>query len=319
MIATALACMSATGSPPSFARSALRLSVTLDGYKGMVTAVALSPDGRWIAATMPGVTKVWEIRTGKSVQMLSGPENGLVRGLAFAPTGDRVASVVGTHTVMVWHPGSGERLLSFETEGKSLVSIAFSRDGERIVTAAASGLIEIWHAQTGERLRAMCNPNFHLGRVFALTITDDGRIISVGNVMSTWDEATGKLLTTHVPKGFTVAASSAGNLIAVLTPPTPGPFFLVNVQSASDDSVYGRLAILGVPVLAFSSDGARLCSGGDRLVLWNLSGPSLVPLYEVRSSSKRYHFFSACAFSSDRHHLVAADDEQGQITVWESN
>jgi WD40 repeat protein len=302
-------------SQPALAREAMRLSATLDGPATAVQAVAFSPDGRWIAAATQGATQLWEAQRGRLVRILDGPTNALAHGLAFAPTGERLASIVDDHTVAIWRIESGERLLSLKAQGHDLASLAYSSDGARIVTASHSGLIEAWNAQGGERLRAVYCPDFDLGDVLAVTVTPDGKIISVGNEVCTWKEDTGALLSTEDPHGQAIAASADGNWIGVVT--TPSPFFLVKIWSVRANKIFGYLGLGRVATLGFSSDGARLCSGGDRLSLWDLTTPELVSIHEIRSGYTTHYSFTACAFSPDRRRLVAADSEHHRLMIWD--
>jgi WD40 repeat protein len=68
----------------------------------VVSAVAFSPDGRFVATASDDETaRVWETATGKEVYTLSGHE-GPVRCVAFSPDGKRLATGSDDGTARLW-------------------------------------------------------------------------------------------------------------------------------------------------------------------------------------------------------------------------
>jgi RNA polymerase sigma factor (sigma-70 family) len=87
---------------------------TLEGHTGGVHAVAVAPDGKMVASGgdrharlsggSPSEIRLWDIATGKLQWTVEG-EEGIVRGLAFAPDGkmlvycdDRAVGIIDVHT-----------------------------------------------------------------------------------------------------------------------------------------------------------------------------------------------------------------------------
>jgi WD40 repeat protein len=84
-----------------------------------LTAVALSPDGQWLAVA-GGAVRIWELASGQEVLRLRDPEARAV-SLAFAPDGRRLIAGMTDGTALVWdvNPlGRAERgpLLAGESE-----------------------------------------------------------------------------------------------------------------------------------------------------------------------------------------------------------
>src|SRR5262249_7585606 len=69
-------------------------------FDGGLTAVAVSPDGLWLAAS-GGDVRLWELASGQEVLRLRDPEARAV-SLAFAPGGRRLVSGMTDGTALVW-------------------------------------------------------------------------------------------------------------------------------------------------------------------------------------------------------------------------
>jgi hypothetical protein len=74
----------------------------LAGHEGEVTALAFTPDGRFLLSSSRDHTvRVWDLRPGASVRTL--PHPALVLGLALTPVGTTLLTAGGDHCVRVWH------------------------------------------------------------------------------------------------------------------------------------------------------------------------------------------------------------------------
>jgi WD40 repeat protein len=116
--------------------------------KGLLSCVALSADGRLVAAGGDdGTVTVWEVDSGAEKLTLKAKDNGQVRGLAFAPEG-RVL-VGACSTVQFWDLNTGTDLGAWESalqESHYPVSVAFSPDGKKMVTGSHTGSLKVWDA-----------------------------------------------------------------------------------------------------------------------------------------------------------------------------
>jgi WD40 repeat protein len=108
---------------------------------GRPTAVALSPDGRWLAAADDRVHR-WETATGRSIGVMSSNDNE-VSMLTWSSRGE-LAFTDGEEITLVGPDGQTARRLSGHG-GAEVRGLAFLDDG-RLVSAGDDGLGLVWEA-----------------------------------------------------------------------------------------------------------------------------------------------------------------------------
>ena len=187
------------------------------GSPGKIFAMALSPDGKWLAvggdmanftgAKLPDNEEVQTIRlydfeSGKLVALLKGHTD-IVRSLAFSPDGSKLISGSSDNTAIIWDTGvqSGvqvpEPKLLHRLEGHKadIFSAVFSPDGSRAVTASFDKDLRLWQVSDGSQIALMAG---HSDKVFRLAVAPDGTIASadISGAILLWDGRNGRLLRT---------------------------------------------------------------------------------------------------------------------------
>jgi WD40 repeat protein len=85
-----------------------RRRATLAGHAGPVTAVAIAPDGAWLASGAGGRSvRVWDAATGELRATLAGHAC-RVRAVAIAPDGAWLASAGDDGSVRIWDPATSQ-------------------------------------------------------------------------------------------------------------------------------------------------------------------------------------------------------------------
>jgi hypothetical protein len=252
-------------------RSQTHERATLAGASNLVHAVAVSPDGRWLAAlSSRDALRLWDLPRQKCVA--TRPNVTFYRDpMVFAVDGPRLfAGSHETASVKVWSVPSLQ--LVAELRHKRPVNwISLSADG-RILVAADSRGVKVWDAHAlGELADLNVDADLSFGRV---AVSRDGRRSAFSDFdgrVRVWDWKTGGALLDLGVHGR--------------TPPW---------QAAVQD-------------LAFTPDGEQLLSAGsDRTVrLWELNSPR-----ERLQLADHFDVVTAVAFSPDGATLATVGCDQ---------
>jgi WD40 repeat protein len=106
--------------------------------------MAWSPDGKLLAASGlldQGIVLLWDTRTGKLVQRLSGP--GIGNGVTWSPDGKRLATIGGS-VIQLWDTTTWQAVSQHEAPRSGGRAIAWSPDGTRLAVGMNDGTIQVW-------------------------------------------------------------------------------------------------------------------------------------------------------------------------------
>lgn len=161
-----------------------------DGQPWTFSSLALSPNGRLLAASGIHSIAIWDTTTHDWSSTI--PTPGYVQVLAFSPDSKSVASSDQTgHVVNVWKLETSRSVLSIPNPSADISALTFSPDGRRLAAAAEDGAVRLWDAATGQELRALTG---HAGRVSSIAFTPDGRWLFSGGFdgsVRVWNPSTG--------------------------------------------------------------------------------------------------------------------------------
>src|SRR5437879_9965059 len=191
------------------------------GHTGLITALAVSSDGRRLASGGYDKTVIiWNTATGDEQGRLTG-QGAPITHLAFSPDGTHLASSSSNGVVKIWDYQKASPVYSLKLRASPAV-VSYSADGKFWITVVGPAKeggnpsIEIHDAATGRVVRAIPTPESY---PFALTITPDGLLIGAtpadnesDGAVRVWKFTTGELL-----KSYQVGAdaiSSDGRLMA---------------------------------------------------------------------------------------------------------
>lgn len=177
-----------------------------------ISALAYSPDGKWLAAARDRDVLLIEPGTGTISQALAGAESP-INSVAFSPdsrlvaAGEGLPGVVGK--VRLWEIGKAEPS-TFTGHADSIYSVAFSPNGKLLATASYDKLLMLWNVAEGTEQATL---KHHTGAVFGAAFNPDGKTLAsaaADQTIKLWNVATAQRVATltEPTKGLNAVAFS---------------------------------------------------------------------------------------------------------------
>ncbi len=171
---------------------------TLLGHKGLVHAVAASPDNELLAtAGNDGTVRLWNLkRQGEVAAIFSGHE-GPVFAVAFAPDGKTLASAGADKVIRIWEVRVGaEAPVESDKAAKLLPghegavhALAYGSDANTLISGSEDNTVVLWDI-TGNKAKATLKE--HTAPVEAIALAPDRKSFATGakdGNVSVWDES----------------------------------------------------------------------------------------------------------------------------------
>jgi hypothetical protein len=253
-----------------------------------ITALALSPDGRFRAVARYGALEL--IRDGaEAFEKRFEGLPGKVTQLAFSPDGSRLAAATGvaaiSGAVQCWDLGGTQIPTHFEGAHSDLVyAVRWSPDGRLLATGGYDAKIVLWDAATGKQLRTLSG---HNGAIFSLAFSPDGNLLasaSADQTIKIWRVRDGERLDTlKEPSGeqFSVGFTPDGNQVVAAGADRRIRVWKLKSRDKTElnpllESRYAHEAAI-TAISIFPSGDRLLSSALDRtLKVWSLPGLELL-------------------------------------------
>ncbi len=127
----------------------------LDFHTAIVTDVAFSPDGEWLAScSQNGEVALWDVGSWELARSFSSYERG-ASALAFSPDGSLLAVGGQRNQLGVWRLADFERVNYFEQSNPFKVEkIVFTADGSRYFADTGYADVTVWNTADGELVKS---------------------------------------------------------------------------------------------------------------------------------------------------------------------
>jgi WD40 repeat protein len=177
---------------------------TLRGHTGAITALAVSPDGRWlVSASTDRTVRLWDWPAGGERAVLPHPAEVHAVALSVSPPYEgraregvsslRLATGAADGKVRLWTLTDQGRIEAEVVElthslQSAVRSVALSADGRWCASGGEDRQIQIWDTRRGTRLYSVRSDTAHLGSITSLQFAPDHHLVSAGrdNVLRVW-------------------------------------------------------------------------------------------------------------------------------------
>ena len=289
----------------------------LNGHSGMVTSLALSPDGNTLLSGSTDQTlRLWDWRTGNLLRTLTGHKEP-IHCAVFSPDGARIASAGGLNwdgkdiAIRIWDASTAAELKRLAGHSQHASTLLFTADGRKLLSGSLDKDFRLWDMDSGKDVRP---PKRLAGYLFGMAMTPDGaHVFAAGRDKAAWllDMGSGEVVRSfsgHAEPIYSVAVSADGAF--GVTASGDRTVRLWNLKTGDEVRSYEGHTD-GVNSVVFSRDGTRLLSAGrDRTIrLWDTrTGREITRLSGHNSHVRR------AIFTPDERGVISACE--GLIAVW---
>jgi WD40 repeat protein len=256
-----------------------KLISAVDTGEGIVTAVALSKDGQWLATAGQGDdfrAKLWHLPDGKLLQTYD-YFGGFVHSLAFGPDGKWIVAWSNDGKTHVLNTMQEKQILVLDEMFSPLLSV----DGQTLMTVSRTGYV-VWDTSNWTKVRTLPRPaDFALP--LALSTKASAFVIATSGQFRLMRLDDGSLLPNSPKPELPRFNSSAGGFAAFRTG-TPLLFGHSDDRLWSWNSETGQTCVSGMMYSesgTLSPDGSLLAGAKDNSIFAQNSGENGVWLWNT--------------------------------------
>ncbi|KAE9384653.1 WD40 repeat-like protein [Gymnopus androsaceus JB14] len=121
----------------------------LKGHKAPIYTLIFSPSGTQLVSGSNSNIRIWDVLTGRILQVLREGHTNAIRAVAYSPDSKQIVSGSDDRTACVWNAETGKLLSVHEGHSRSVRFVAFSPDAQRVISCSSDCTLREWDL-TGE-------------------------------------------------------------------------------------------------------------------------------------------------------------------------
>jgi WD40 repeat protein len=166
-----------------------RIVATIEtGERNPVHHVALSDDGKLVAATVSDGVRIWPVG---DVNPLSTIATESVTRIRFLPGSERLVTAGRSNVVRVWSVASGHEELTLHGHVGYVTGLGVTLDNRTLVSGSVIGEVKFWDLRTGQEMLGLRR---HSGAVTVLEFAPNSKLLITGSAarsgggeLAVWD------------------------------------------------------------------------------------------------------------------------------------
>jgi WD40 repeat protein len=313
-------------------RPAGKLVATLHGHTGMITGLALAPDGKALATgSRDGTIRLWDLDAEKETAQL-GMNEGKWITLTFTPDGKTlVSAAIDRPKIKLWDV-PGRKMRGTLDAGGGVGDVAVSPDGALLAAGGASdNVVRLWDLKEEKQAGTL---EGHTGNLREIAFSPDGKTLAsaatiqgpappggLGRIpyegeIKLWDVASRSerltmrgheyllLCVAYAPEGGLLATGDDHGFVKLWDAATGKERATLNGHSGPNTSVSD---------LAFSPDGKVLATASldHTVLLWNVANHRTIGVLKGDLPA-----LDSAVFTPDGRRIVTSHQD-GSIRVWD--
>jgi eukaryotic-like serine/threonine-protein kinase len=140
-----------------------------------IEPLAVSPDGRLLAAASPGRRlSIEKVESGRQVAVCPQPVR-FLRAVTFSPDGQTIAFSDESAAIFLWDWAGRRPLRRLAGHRDAVVSLAFSPDGRTLASGGADHTIRLWHPDLDQEVAVLTG---HDAKVFEVAFDAAGQALA---------------------------------------------------------------------------------------------------------------------------------------------
>ncbi len=310
-----LAASDASGSVKLWDTTTWQERVAFPRESNWVESVAISPDGRLLAAATRGnvLARLWSLETRGELATFTGPayERACV---AFSPDGQWLAFGRGDRTIKLVEVQTQKEAATLQGHENVVTSLDFSPDSGALASADSDGTVKLWEVAARREIGALVG---HKAHVSCVTFSPDGRSLATSCAdasIKLWDFASRQERATfhgHRKWVNTVIFFPDGKRLASSS--DDGTIKFWDVGAKRENPILGGTTN-AVDAMDVSPDGKLIATGQK---------DGIVTLWEAASQKIQGTLRAAvdvsvrcCVFSPNGQALLTASDDR-KVKLWD--